>query len=116
MGEKFGRDSIWETHLANELWETDIELDAVLDQLVISLNDVVNWKPGSQMMLNAVPTSPIELRCGEIPLFVGSMGQKGGNMAVKVDKKTFLDIRSDGLVTDKGPLQAGFVTDTGKES
>ena len=39
------------------------------------------------MMLNAVPTSPIELRCGEIPLFVGSMGQKGGNMAVKVDKK-----------------------------
>ena len=87
MGEKFGRDSIWETHLANELWETDIELDAVLDQLVISLNDVVNWKPGSQMMLNAVPTSPIELRCGEIPLFVGSMGQKGGNMAVKVDKK-----------------------------
>ena len=36
MGEKFGRDSIWETHLANELWETEIELDAVLDQLVIS--------------------------------------------------------------------------------
>ena len=51
--------------LANELWETDVELDAVLDQLVISLNDVVNWKPGSQMMLNAVPTSLIELRCGE---------------------------------------------------
>ena len=87
MGEKFGRDSIWETHLANELWETDIELDAVLDQLVVSLNDVVNWKPGSHLMLNAVPTSPIELRCGEIPLFIGSMGQKGGNMAVKVDKK-----------------------------
>ena len=42
MGEKFGRDSIWETHLANELWETEIELDVVLDQLVISLNDVVN--------------------------------------------------------------------------
>src|SRR3546814_56938 len=28
MGEKFGRDSIWETHLANELWNTDVELDA----------------------------------------------------------------------------------------
>ena len=25
MGEKFGRDSIWETHLANELWSTDVE-------------------------------------------------------------------------------------------
>jgi flagellar motor switch protein FliM len=76
MGEKFGRDSIWETHLANELWNTDVELDAVLDQVVVSLNEVMNWRPGSQIMLNAVPSSPIGLRCGEIPLFVGGMGQK----------------------------------------
>ena len=25
MGEKFGRDSIWETHLADELWTTEVE-------------------------------------------------------------------------------------------
>ena len=87
MGEKFGRDSIWETHLANELWGTDVELDAVLDQIVLSLNDVMNWRPGSQILLNAVPSSPINLRCGEIPLFVGGMGQKNGNMAIKIDKK-----------------------------
>ena len=87
MGEKFGRDSIWETHLANELWSTDVELDAVLDQIVLSLNEVINWRPGSQILLNAVPSSPINLRCGEIPLFVGGMGQKNGNMAIKIDKK-----------------------------
>ena len=87
MGEKFGRDSIWETHLANELWSTDVELDAVLDQIVLSLNDVMNWRPGSQILLNAVPSSPINLRCGEIPLFMGGMGQKNGNMAIKIDKK-----------------------------
>jgi flagellar motor switch protein FliM len=87
MGEKFGRDSIWETHLANELWSTDVELDAVLDQIVLSLNDVMNWRPGSQILLNAVPSSPINLRCGEIPLFIGGMGQKNGNMAIKIDKK-----------------------------
>ena len=87
MGEKFGRDSIWETHLANELWSTDVELDAVLDQIVLSLNDVMSWRPGSQILLNAVPSSPINLRCGEIPLFVGGMGQKNGNMAIKIDKK-----------------------------
>ena len=87
MGEKFGRDSIWETHLANELWSTDVELDAVLDQIVLSLNDVMNWRPGSKILLNAVPSSPINLRCGEIPLFMGGMGQKNGNMAIKIDKK-----------------------------
>lgn len=87
MGEKFGRDSIWETHLANELWNTDVELDAVLDQVVVSLSEVMNWRPGSQIMLNAVPSSPIGLRCGEVPLFVGGMGQKNGNMAIKINKK-----------------------------
>ncbi|MDE0809639.1 MAG: flagellar motor switch protein FliM [Alphaproteobacteria bacterium] len=87
MGEKFGRDSIWETHLANELWNTEIELDAVLDQVVLPLNDVIKWKPGTQIMLNALPNSNIDMRCGEVPLFVGNMGQKGGNMAVKIVKK-----------------------------
>ena len=32
MGEKFGRDRIWETHLAEELWHTELELDVVLDE------------------------------------------------------------------------------------
>src|SRR6185436_3638711 len=40
MGEKFGRDSIWEGHLASELWHTDIDLKAVLDEFVMPLNDV----------------------------------------------------------------------------
>ena len=32
MGEKFGRDSIWETHLAEQLWNTEVELSVVLDE------------------------------------------------------------------------------------
>ncbi len=87
MGEKFGRDSIWETHLANELWATDIELEAVLDQVVLSLNDVLNWKPGTRLLLNASPKSTIDMRCGEVPLFVGSMGQRNTNIAVKIKQK-----------------------------
>ena len=35
MGEKFGRDSIWETHLAEELWNTEVELDVVLDEQIM---------------------------------------------------------------------------------
>tara|TARA_R110002012_G_scaffold41259_9_gene113071 strand:- start:3110 stop:4144 length:1035 start_codon:yes stop_codon:yes gene_type:complete len=87
MGEKFGRDSIWETHLANELWATDIELEAVLDQVVLSLNDVLNWKPGTRLLLNASPKSTIDMRCGDVPLFIGGMGQRNGNIAVKIKQK-----------------------------
>ena len=38
MGEKFGRDNIWESHLATELWTTQMEVRAVLDEQQISLD------------------------------------------------------------------------------
>lgn len=87
MGEKFGRDSIWEGHLASELWHTDIDLTAVLDEFVMPLNDVINWKVGSRIVLNSTPRSSIEMRCGKIPLFRGNMGRKGNGIAIRIDKK-----------------------------
>lgn len=87
MGEKFGRDSIWETHLANELWNTDVELDAVLDEIVMPLNDVLNLKPGSRILLNAMPNSTIDMRCGNVSLFNGKMGRKGGSIAVRISHR-----------------------------
>ncbi|OAN46231.1 flagellar motor switch protein FliM [Magnetospirillum moscoviense] len=88
MGEKFGRDSIWETHLAEELWLTEVELEAVLDEQVMNLREVLAWKPGSKIMLNATPNSPIELRCGDFAMFKGRMGRKGPHIAIRVDDKT----------------------------
>ncbi len=87
MGEKFGRDSIWETHLANELWNTDVELEAVLDEIVMSLNEVLNLKPGSRILLNSMPNSTIDMRCGNVSLFGGKMGRKSGNIAVRISHR-----------------------------
>jgi flagellar motor switch protein FliM len=87
MGEKFGRDSIWETHLADELWMTDVDIEAVLDEQPMSLREILNLKVGSRIMLNAMPNSRIELRCGQIPMFFGTMGRKGNHIAVRVDDK-----------------------------
>ncbi len=88
MGEKLGRDSIWETHLAHEMLETDMELHAVLDEVPVDLNEVLNWKPGSQLELKAKPDGQVEIRSGEIPLFRGRMGRKDGAMAVRVEEET----------------------------
>jgi flagellar motor switch protein FliM len=87
MGEKFGRDSIWETHLAEELWLTDIALTAVLDQRTMSLQDVFKWKKGSRLMLNATPDSDIEIRVGDIPMYSGKMGRRNDNIAVRIDRR-----------------------------
>ena len=87
MGEKFGRDSIWETHLAEELWLTELELDAVLDTQTLNLSDILNLQVGSKILLSATPDSPVILKCGEIPMFVGRMGRKGTNIAIRVEDK-----------------------------
>jgi flagellar motor switch protein FliM len=85
MGEKFGRDSIWETHLAEELWATDVDLDVVLDEQTMSLSDVLALKPGSQIVLGSGPGSPVQLRCGSVTLFEGRVGRRKNRVAVRID-------------------------------
>jgi len=87
MGEKFGRDSIWENHLATELWFTDVELEAVLDNTTVALNDVLEWEVGSRLDLLAKPESLVDLKCGEVRLFRGLMGRKGEKIAVRIEEK-----------------------------
>lgn len=87
MGEKFGRDSIWENHLATELWFTDVELEAVLDKTTVALNDVLQWEVGSRLDLLAKPDSLVDLKCGEVNLFRGLMGRKGEKIAVRIEEK-----------------------------
>jgi flagellar motor switch protein FliM len=86
MGEKFGRDSIWETHLAEELWSTDVDLDVVLDEQVMRLSDVMEFKPGTRIVLNAAPNAPVQLRCGAVPLFEGKLGRRKSRMAVRIER------------------------------
>ena len=86
MGEKFGRDSIWEGHLASELWLTDVHVDAVLDEQIMTLQDVLDFKVGTRLMLNASPTTEVELRCGPVAMFRGRMGRRGNNIAISLDR------------------------------
>ncbi len=87
MGEKFGRDSIWETHLAEELWMTEVEMEAVLDTQTMRLGDVFNLQVGSHMDLGATPESQVMLLCGDVPMYLGRMGRKGDQIAIRIDGK-----------------------------
>lgn len=92
LGEKFGRDTIWEGHLANELWQTDVEIEAILDEVELSLTDILNLHVGKQVLLNATQDSHVRLRCGEVPLAVGKIGRKGGQIAVQIDASQLPEI------------------------
>ncbi len=86
MGEKFGRDSIWEGHLATELWSTTVDIDAILDEQVMPLNKIMNLNVGETMLLNASPESKVELRCRGVPLLRGRMGRAGSSVAVRIEE------------------------------
>lgn len=88
MGEKFGRDTIWETHLGNELLMTDMNMWAVLDEVTLPLHEIMNWKPGSQLMLNVKADDLVALRAGDTTLFRGRMGSINNKIAVKVEEVT----------------------------
>lgn len=87
MGEKFGRDSIWETHLAEEIWFTEVEMEAILDEVELPLRYILNLEVGSQIMFNATPESSVQMRCGDVPMFAGRMGRRGNNIAIRVDRR-----------------------------
>lgn len=86
MGEKFGRDAIWETHLAEELWDTEVDLDVVLDEQPMRLSDIIQWKSGSQIILRRGPEASVQLRCGSVVLFEGRIGRRKNRVAVRIDQ------------------------------
>ena len=90
-GEKFGRDTIWETHLAEELWITDVDLEAVIDTQVMRLRDVFDLKVGSRIMLSATQDTPVQLVCGNVPMYTGQMGRKGSKVAVRIGDRFVKD-------------------------
>ena len=93
MGEKFGRDNIWESHLATELWSTKMDVSAVLDEMSKPLGEVMDLKVGDTLMLDTGPDGTVELRCGPIRLTQGKMGRIGHNIGVRLDKPLSLSAK-----------------------
>lgn len=86
MGEKFGRDTIWESHLTRELFQTNVHLSAILGETTVSLNDILNWQIGSTVILNTRPEDLIEMRVGQHPMFMAKVGQKQGQIAASIEE------------------------------
>ena len=87
MGERFGRDTIWENHVMSQLWDTDVEIKAVLKETEARLSDISGWHKGSFLPLDMPPQDPVEIVCGDVPLFSGTMGRKDEHVVIRIDGK-----------------------------
>jgi flagellar motor switch protein FliM len=86
MGEKFGRDPIWEGHLATEIGQANIAVEAVLYEAELPLKQLMALEVGHTLALDLRPEALVSVRCGEITLTEGRMGRVGDRVAVKVTK------------------------------
>jgi len=86
MGQKFGRDPIWEGHLATEIFAADVTLDAVLHEFDMPLSRALGLTPGETIMFDRTPQEPVLLRCGEVELTEGVMGHIGNRVSVRVSR------------------------------
>lgn len=84
MGERYGRDMIWENHLVEKLWNTDLDTQVILKEKDVPLGEISKWKVGSFLPLDMSPHDPIDLICGDVSLFSGAMGRKGDNIVIKI--------------------------------
>src|SRR5216684_3660381 len=86
MGEKFGRDPIWEGHLATEIGQAEIAVDAVLYEARLPLRRIVKLAVGDTLMLELRPNAVVTVRCGDVTLTEGRMGRVGDRVAVRGSK------------------------------
>jgi len=86
MGEKFGRDPIWEGHLATEIGQAEIAVEAVLYEAKLPLRQLMRLEVGDTLPLELRPDALVTVRCGDVTLTEGRMGRVGDRVAVRVAK------------------------------
>ncbi len=87
MGERFGKDSVWEKHLSSEVKQADIDLRVILDEKQVPFGEVMNFRVGSTLLLDCSPQSEVTIRCGDIDLTKGKLGRVGDKIAVSLTQQ-----------------------------
>lgn len=76
------RDDRWARALRDEIMTAEVELDATLTEVTLTLGDLVGMKPGDVIPIDFPPT--VLARVEGIPVFRGKPGIADGNLALKV--------------------------------
>lgn len=86
VGEKLGRDPIWEGHLSSEIFRAETEVEAVLYEADVPLRRLMNLKVGDTLDLGMRADAMVKVRCGDQILTEGRMGRMNDKVAVKIQR------------------------------
>ncbi|WP_107989667.1 flagellar motor switch protein FliM [Breoghania corrubedonensis] len=86
MGEKFGRDTTWEGHLATEIHAAEMEVAAVLYETEVPISRIMKLELGDTLMFDIGPHDPVSIKAGEVHLTEGHLGRVEDNIAIAVSR------------------------------
>ncbi|MFN7038188.1 MAG: flagellar motor switch protein FliM [Alphaproteobacteria bacterium] len=95
VGEKFGKDSEWESHLQTEIVNTSIEMEAILTHKKTIMGEVMSLKVGSTILMDVSPEDDIILYSSGIKMFSGKLGKLGNKIAVSINDNLNLKSNED---------------------
>jgi len=84
MGEKSGRDGVWEAHMASEITKTNVHVNVVLGEKPMSIADLKALEVGQTIALHKSPDDSLDLACGGVTLAQAQIGQRRGKVAVRL--------------------------------
>jgi flagellar motor switch protein FliM len=84
MGEKLGRDPIWENHLATEIWQAETPVQVVLHETKLPLRRVMALQIGDTLVFDARPDALALLRCGDFACTEGRVGKVDDKIAIQI--------------------------------
>ena len=90
-GEKLGSNSLWAAHLWQQTLMSSIELEAVLEEQIVPLAEVMGLAVGTTLRLNASADTSVILRRGHVPVLRGQMGRVGDRIAIRIEERLARD-------------------------
>jgi len=84
IGDGTEDDRDWASLLGQQTLTTRVNVQVILDTLSATLGDVLAWKPGLQIPLEASTRTPVEIHASKIMIGHGELGHSGGMLAVRM--------------------------------
>jgi flagellar motor switch protein FliM len=95
-GDTSSSDPHWSKQMHTEIQRTEVELKAVLEERMLTLDEVANLHVGQMIELRATPRALVRLECNNQLLYWCELGQSDGSYALRVtspvdQKREFID-------------------------
>lgn len=84
IGDGSEDDKDWSSLLGQQTLTTRVNVQVILDTLTATLGDVLAWKPGQQIPLEATTRTPVEIHASKVMIGHGELGHSGGMLAVRM--------------------------------